>query len=176
MVALHVAFNHAYITTSTHLSLASTGSIGTALPQMCAQMYPQAKVKAAIVTYQIWPSTAYAFLDTPTGWRHCWFIWQRQSPRVVVARMFCNAVGLEEAFNNFSILYVPEFTDERLNSVVESQLVLQGARTHREQPQVFVTQLAADRWRVHQSPEPVAGPLPWAPGCIPRLHVLCAFD
>ena len=85
-------------------------------------------------------------------------------------------VDLEEEYDQFNSLSTPEFTDGRWDSVVEYLLILQGPRTHREQPQVLVTQLVADRWWVHQPPEPVADPLPWAMCCIPHLHVLRAFD
>ena len=68
MVPLHVPLDHAYMTPSTLLPRPITCSIGTALPQMCAKMYPQAKLLTTVVTNQFWPSTAYAFLNTrPRG-------------------------------------------------------------------------------------------------------------
>ena len=90
--------------------------------------------------------------------------------------MLYNAVGLEEEFNHFSIISVPEFSDDRLNSGVESQLVLHIARAHSEQPQVLVAKLPTDRWGVHQPPESITDPLPRAPGCVPRLHVIRTFN
>ena len=90
--------------------------------------------------------------------------------------MLSNAVDLEEKFNHFSIISVPEFSDHRLNEVVESQLVLHIARAHSEQSQVLVAKLPTDRWGVHQPPEAITYPLPWAPGCVPRLHVIRTFN
>ena len=143
---------------------------------MCTEVYPQPKASTASVTQQVCTATARAFLDTPADWRHLRFIWQRQRPIVVVAGMFTYAVGFEEELNQFNALPVPEFSGDRFNSAVESLLVLQGAWTQAEQPQVLVSQLAADTWRVHQSPEPVTDPLPRTPGCIARLHEIGAFD
>ena len=143
---------------------------------MCTEVYPQPKASTTTVTQQVCTATARAFLDTPADWRHRRFIWQWQLPIVVVACVLAYAVDFEEELNHFSTSPVPEFSGDRWNSGVESLLVLQGAWTQAEQPQVLVSQLAADIWRVHQSPEPVTGPLPWTPGCIARLHEISTFD